>query len=85
MQQHRVSEQLLDVVVHFQIVDLGRQLYVWVGTDEARMGAMCLASPTPPGGHASAAWRASLCPSCPPCSALSLRLSAEYWGMQIGK
>ena len=51
--QHCVSEQVLDASVHFQIVDLGRQLYVWVGTGDARMGSMCVASPVPPGGHAS--------------------------------
>jgi len=44
--QHCFSEEILDVTVHFQVMDLGRQLYVWVGTGEAKMGSMCFASPS---------------------------------------
>ena len=45
MQQHCFSEDILDTTVHFQVLDLGRQLYVWAGTSDARMGPLCLASP----------------------------------------
>jgi hypothetical protein len=38
------TEDLLDVKVHFQIMDLGRQLFIWVGTDAATFGSLCLAS-----------------------------------------
>ena len=45
VQLHCFSEDILDTAVHFQVLDLGRQLYVWAGTGEARMGPLCLASP----------------------------------------
>ncbi len=44
--QHCFSEELLDSTVHFQVMDLGRQLYIWVGTSAAQMGSLCFASPT---------------------------------------
>jgi hypothetical protein len=49
---HCFSEEILDTQVHFQVIDLGRQLYVWAGTGEARMGALCLAAaPAGAGSH----------------------------------
>lgn len=38
------AEEIADVKVYFQIIELGRQLFIWVGTDAARMGSVCLAS-----------------------------------------
>ena len=32
MQHHTFTEVCTDVPVHFQILNLGRQLYIWVGT-----------------------------------------------------
>ena len=51
--QHCFSEEILDSAVHFQVMDLGRQLYIWVGTSAAQMGSLCFASPlrAPPGAH----------------------------------
>ncbi|CAL8471945.1 g11487 [Coccomyxa elongata] len=43
--QHCFSEEILDNTVHFQIMDLGRQLYIWVGTGAAQMGSLAMASP----------------------------------------
>ncbi|EIE23820.1 hypothetical protein COCSUDRAFT_83695 [Coccomyxa subellipsoidea C-169] len=45
LMQHCFSEELLDSTVHFQVMDLGRQLYIWVGTSAAQMGSLCFASP----------------------------------------
>ena len=43
--QHCFSEEVLDNTLHFQIMDLGRQLYIWVGTGAAQMGSLAMASP----------------------------------------
>lgn len=45
---HCFSEEILDSAVHFQVMDLGRQLYIWVGTSAAQMGSLCFASPLGP-------------------------------------
>lgn len=46
--QHCFSEEILDSAVHFQVMDLGRQLYICVGTSAAQMGSLCFASPLGP-------------------------------------
>ena len=38
VREYTFSETLLDVHIHFHIIDLGKQLYVWVATDAAKMG-----------------------------------------------
>lgn len=40
------SEKILDVSVHFQIVHLGRQLFIWIGADSTDLGNMYLAGNT---------------------------------------
>ncbi len=48
--QHCFSDEAHDTLLHFQVVDLGRQLYVWVGGGggAADMGSLTLAaSPMP--------------------------------------
>lgn len=52
LQQACFSEDLVGIRVCFQLVDLGRQLYVWAGLEGGAMGCMCLASP-PAGAHNS--------------------------------
>ena len=53
MQQRCFTEELAGVKACFQLVDLGRQIYVWAGTNSGAMGCMCLASPpSPTGSHA---------------------------------
>ena len=51
MQQRCFTEELAGVKACFQLADLGRQIYVWAGTDSGAMGCMCLASPPPPTGN----------------------------------
>ena len=53
LQQNCFSEDLVGIRVCFQLVDLGRQLYVWAGLEGGAMGCMCLASP-PAGAHDAA-------------------------------
>ena len=53
LQQACFSEELVGIRVCFQLVDLGRQLYVWAGSEGGAMGCMCLASP-PAGAHTPA-------------------------------
>ena len=36
---HSFQGQCMDLPVHFQVLDLGRQLYVWVGTGSAAQAA----------------------------------------------
>ncbi|CAK0783129.1 hypothetical protein CVIRNUC_006325 [Coccomyxa viridis] len=50
MQQRCFTEELAGVKACFQLVDLGRQIYVWAGTSSGAMGCMCLASPPSPTG-----------------------------------
>ena len=45
LQQTCFSEELVGIRVCFQLVDLGRQLYVWAGLENGAQGCMCLASP----------------------------------------
>ena len=53
LQQACFSEELVGIRVCFQLVDLGRQLYVWAGLEGGAMGCMCLVSP-PAGTHDAA-------------------------------
>ena len=45
MQQKCFTEELVGTRACFQLVDLGRQIYIWAGADSGAMGCMCLASP----------------------------------------
>ena len=51
MQHHTFTDTCLDVPVHFQILNLSRQLYIWVGTGSAAQAAdftnLALALPQP--------------------------------------
>lgn len=46
IQQRCFSEAGPDCVVHFQIVQLRRQLFVWLSVGSAALGTLCLASRT---------------------------------------
>lgn len=37
MKEHQFTEKVFDAEIHFQIVDLGRQLFVWIGDQEKRL------------------------------------------------
>ena len=50
MQQACFNEELAGIRVCFQLVDLGRQVYLWAGLESGVMGCMCLASPPPSAG-----------------------------------
>ena len=39
MRSHSFSGDCLDLRVHFHVLDLGRQLYIWVGTGSAAQAA----------------------------------------------
>ncbi|GMH42218.1 hypothetical protein BSKO_10137 [Bryopsis sp. KO-2023] len=43
IKQRCFSEEVLDVAIHFQLTDLGRQLFVWVGSDEGQLSNLYLA------------------------------------------
>ena len=46
LSQHCFTAALNDVPVHFQVVQLERQLYIWVGVGAPRLGALVMAVPT---------------------------------------
>ena len=46
MQHHCFTEECDDVPVHFQLVLLAQQIYVWVGLGTPKMGNLCVATPT---------------------------------------
>jgi hypothetical protein len=52
--QHCFSDEAHDTALHFQVVDLGRQLYVWVGGAGGALGSLTLAA-APAGAGAGAA------------------------------
>lgn len=54
--QHSFSDEAHDTALHFQVVDLGRQLYVWVGGAGGTMGSLTLAAA--PAGDGVGAGRA---------------------------
>eukprot|EP00884_Botryococcus_braunii_P011633 jgi/Botrbrau1/20470/Bobra.145_2s0031.1 len=47
--QHCFSAEAMDTAVHFQIVDLGKQLYIWVASGSLKLGNISLAMPMPVG------------------------------------
>lgn len=51
------SENILDVSVHFQIVHLGRQLFIWIGSTSTHLGNLYLAGTTRQVGSGSKADR----------------------------
>lgn len=40
---HCFTERAPDAVIHFQLIDLGQQLYIWVGVGGAKLQNMYLA------------------------------------------
>ena len=46
LRQRCFSEAGPDGVVHFQIVDLRRQLFVWLSSGSAQLGNLCMATQT---------------------------------------
>ncbi|KAI5673990.1 hypothetical protein M9H77_14354 [Catharanthus roseus] len=47
------SEVIDDVVLHFQIVRLQKQIYAWIGCNSAKFGHLYAASPTRPRNQVS--------------------------------
>lgn len=46
LEHHLFSDVFQDTPVHFQIVQLARQLYIWVGVGTSNMDNLCVATPT---------------------------------------
>ena len=46
LQQRCFSEQSPDGVVHFQVVNFGRQLFVWLSVGSEQLGQLCMATQT---------------------------------------
>ena len=46
LQQRCFTEPGPDGVVHFQIINLRRQLYVWLSAGSAQLGNLCMATQT---------------------------------------
>ena len=61
MQQACFNEELAGIRVCFQLVDLGRQVYLWAGLESGAMGCMCLASPPPSAGVTIVSISLSVC------------------------
>ncbi|XP_010913092.1 uncharacterized protein [Elaeis guineensis] len=47
------TEDLHDVTLHFQIIRLAKQIYVWIGCNTARFGHLYAAAATPPNNAVS--------------------------------
>lgn len=48
MRQRCFVEALPDATIHYQVIDLGRQLYVWASMGSAaKLGSLCMAIQTP--------------------------------------
>ncbi|XP_022942573.1 proteasome assembly chaperone 4-like isoform X1 [Cucurbita moschata] len=47
------SEAINDVPVHFQIISLSKQIYVWIGCSSAKFGNLYAAAPTRPNNTVS--------------------------------
>ncbi|XP_031484831.1 uncharacterized protein LOC116253965 isoform X1 [Nymphaea colorata] len=48
MQVTTFTEDLKDVTLHFQIIQLPRQIYVWIGCNSSKLGHLYAAAPTRP-------------------------------------
>jgi hypothetical protein len=46
LEQHLATDVFQDQHLHFQIVVLDRQLFIWIGTEPACLNNLCLATPT---------------------------------------
>ncbi|XP_038881184.1 proteasome assembly chaperone 4 [Benincasa hispida] len=47
------SEAINDVPIHFQIICLSKQIYVWIGCNSAKIGNLYAAAPTRPNNTVS--------------------------------
>ncbi|KMT19714.1 hypothetical protein BVRB_1g007690 [Beta vulgaris subsp. vulgaris] len=47
------SDDLYETTVHFQIINLHKQIYVWIGCNSAKLGPLCAAGPTRPNNTVS--------------------------------
>lgn len=80
------SEVTPDAKLHFQVIDLGRQLYVWVGT-QPKLANMFFAIKSPAVSRGSerkactTAWSSILCAdaSCRPGPSPAHRLCCHPW------
>ncbi|GMI72181.1 hypothetical protein like AT1G48170 [Hibiscus trionum] len=48
------TELVDEVTLHFQIIRLAKQIYVWIGSDSAKLGNLYAAAPTRPNNTVSA-------------------------------
>lgn len=44
--EHRASDVFQDQQLHFQVVVLDRQLFIWIGVEPPRLSNLCMAMPT---------------------------------------
>ncbi|KAE8670350.1 putative inactive serine/threonine-protein kinase lvsG-like [Hibiscus syriacus] len=47
------TELIDEVTLHFQIIRLAKQIYVWIGSDSAKLGNLYAAAPTRPNNSVS--------------------------------
>ncbi|GMJ14049.1 hypothetical protein HRI_005074200 [Hibiscus trionum] len=47
------TELVDEVTLHFQIIHLAKQIYVWIGSDSAKLGNLYAAAPTRPNNSVS--------------------------------
>lgn len=38
IREHKFSDKFSDTQIHFQVVDIGRQLFIWIADDEQKLG-----------------------------------------------
>ncbi|XP_021889476.1 proteasome assembly chaperone 4 [Carica papaya] len=50
---HLFSEVVDDLTLHFQIIHLSRQIYVWIGCNSTKFGNLYAAAPTRPNNTVS--------------------------------
>ncbi|CAN6468985.1 unnamed protein product [Victoria cruziana] len=55
MQITAFTEDVKDVTLHFQIIRLLRQVYVWIGCNSSKLGHLYAAAPTRPRNEVSVA------------------------------
>jgi hypothetical protein len=46
IREWRFAESTPEATIHFHVQHLGRQLYVWVSADGAKLGSLCMAVQT---------------------------------------
>jgi hypothetical protein len=78
IEQHVAADMFQETQLHFQIVVLERQIFVWIGVAPPRLSTLCLATPTRL--VSAAALPAELLPVCW-CSQPAVVLAILLWGL----